>query len=68
MKKYLFTPFFTCLFLISKGQKFPTELGFQTGVNLNSAYGNAVNKDNKDMLIGLSVGGYIKINLRKSLG
>lgn len=69
MKKCTFLiPFFICLFLISNGQKTSTEYGFQTGLNLNSAYGSSVSKDLKGILPGLSIGAHIKINLKKQFG
>jgi hypothetical protein len=68
MKKKFFILLFTFFFLISNGQKLPTEYGFHAGVNLNSAYGTGVDKDHRDILTGLSVGGHIKINLKRQFG
>ena len=69
MKIYLAA--FTVLIFIalsSNAQKLSWEYGLQTGINLNSAYGTAINKDFNGPLLGLSIGGHIKMNSSPHFG
>lgn len=69
MKKNIFLSLILLsFFLFSSGQKNTIEFGFQSGLNLNSAYGNAINKDYKGVLTGLSIGGHFKVNMTKHFG
>lgn len=51
--------FFSFIF-ISTAQKNSIEYGFQTGVNINSAHGAAINTASKKSSTGFSIGGHFK--------
>jgi len=62
--------FFLGLFLFTlciplSAQKNNIEYGFQSGVNINSAYGNAINKSVRKSAAGFSIGGHFKIQTSK---
>ena len=52
----------------SNAQKHSWQYGFQAAININSAYGNAVNKDYKSTLTGVGIGGHIQYNLSNHIG
>lgn len=59
MKQILFTLILINLLLVSKGQNAKIEYGFQSGINISSAYGN----NTPDVpLTGLHIGGHLKMN------
>lgn len=69
MKKYIsLSLILVNLLLISKAQKNEIEYSFQSGVNINSAYGNGISKKEAGALTGLHIGGYIKIQKTKHFG
>ena len=59
---------FIGLFLITNGQNNAIEYGFHSGLNLNSAYGEAVFKKYNSVLSGVSISGHVKIKKRKQFG
>jgi opacity protein-like surface antigen len=44
------------------------ELGFQSGVNLSSPYGDNISKEQTGILAGLHIGGHVKINITSHFG
>ena len=68
MKRILFTIIFINLLLSSKAQKGKIEYGFQSGLNISTAYGEGVSKDYMSPLSGLHVGGHLKINRAEHWG
>jgi opacity protein-like surface antigen len=69
MKKHFFlTVISITFFLFSKSQNKAFEYGLHGGLNLNSAYGTAINKDYKHFLLEFNVGGHIKINTSNRFG
>ncbi len=69
MKKYIsLSLILVNLLLISKAQKNKIEYGFQSGVNINSAYGNGISKTVNGALTGLHIGGHFKIQKTKHFG
>ncbi len=69
MKKYwILTTFFIAAFNYSQGQTRSIEYGFAAGININSAYGSAVNKTYSEPLLGFNVGGHLKFNTSPRFG
>ena len=56
------------LFLFTKAQKNAIEYGFQSGVNINSAYGSGISKLSRGSTAGLHAGGHFKIQMAKHFG
>ncbi|MBP6023353.1 porin family protein [Ferruginibacter sp.] len=67
MKRYLIAAIML-IAIKSNAQKHSWEYGFQAGININSAYGSAVNKDYKSTLTGVGIGGHIQYNLSNHVG
>ncbi len=69
MKKHFALTFISItFFLFSKSQDKVFEYGLHAGLNLNTAFGTAVNKDYKDNLLGFNIGGHFKINTSNRFG
>jgi hypothetical protein len=69
MKKNIFSSLILIsLFLIGIAQKHTMEYGIQSGINVNSIYGNNSLKKYSSILTGLSIGGHFKINMNKHFG
>ncbi len=68
MKQLLFTLIIINLSLLSKGQKAKIEYGFQSGLNISTAYGDGISKDYSSSLTGLHIGGHLKIKKTENLG
>ena len=68
MKRILLSLIFINLILSSKGQKAKIEYGFQSGLNISTAYGDGISKDYRSPLTGLHVGGHMKINKAEHWG
>jgi hypothetical protein len=68
MKKNIALGLICCnLFLFARAQK-NIELGFQAGININSAYGDGVADNVKDNMTGLHLGGHFKISMKQQFG
>lgn len=68
MKQILFTLILINLLLVSKGQKAKIEYGFQSGLNISTAYGEGISKDYRRSLTGLHIGGHLKIKKTENWG
>jgi len=68
MKQILLCLFLINLFLVGNGQKAKIEYGFQSGLNISTAYGRNILKEHKAPLTGLHIGGHIKINKTENWG
>jgi outer membrane protein with beta-barrel domain len=69
MKKHFFLTIVSItFFLFSKSQNNVFEYGLHGGLNLNNAYGTAINKDYRHFLLGFNLGGHIKINTSSRFG
>ena len=69
MTKQLLSSFlFIILFLSGKSQTSQFEYGFQGGLNINSISGNAISKDHRGAITGLSIGGHFKLNTSDHFG
>ena len=44
------------------------EYGFHWGINLNTAYGSAIDKNHRSSLTGVSIGGHLKIRKSEHVG
>ena len=68
IKQLFFCVIFLSLYATAAAQKTTTELGFQAGVNINSAYGDGIAKSVRDNMAGLHLGGHFKINMNSHFG
>jgi opacity protein-like surface antigen len=57
-----------CFFLAGNSQKTPVEMGFQSGINFNSASKTSESNNVNSGLTGLHIGAGVKINIRKKFG
>lgn len=68
MKKNTFVSLiFLSLFLFSSGQNKTIEFGFQSGVNINAAYGNSGLKNYSGSTAGVHVGVHFKMKMNRRL-
>jgi hypothetical protein len=68
MKHILLSVIFVNTILFSYAQKAKLEYGFQSGLNISTAYGTSIAKDYRSPLMGLHVGGHIKLNQSQHWG
>ena len=68
MKRILFFIFFLNLILSSKGQNTKIDFGFQSGLNISTAFGDGVSKDYMSPLSGFHLGGHLKIHKTEQWG
>ena len=67
-KHFLLSLFLVALFFFTKAQKNTIEYGFETGVNINAAYGSGISKSYCGNTAGLHAGGHFKIQMSKHVG
>ncbi|MGG9961290.1 porin family protein [Ferruginibacter sp. SUN106] len=68
IKQLFFGLFLFTLCTRVSAQKNNIEYGFQSGVNLSSAYGDNVGKEQNGIIAGLHIGGHIKVNVTNHFG
>lgn len=68
MKRILLITIFVSFILVSNAQASKIEYGFQSGLNISTAYGTSIVKDYRSPLMGLHVGGHIKLNKSQHWG